>query len=79
MCDLLDHEILEHQMGMRDLEHRRRFLMWVDQMQVRADADPDLLPSAGADALAGSAHAAAGRARAERLLARAGDDVRSAT
>ena len=35
MCDLLDDELLEHQMGMAEMEHRQRFLVWVEAMQVR--------------------------------------------
>ena len=34
MCDFLDDSILQHQLGMRVEEHRKRFLQWVEQMQV---------------------------------------------
>jgi len=34
MCDFLDEEILEMQLGVAEPEHRRRFLSWVESMQV---------------------------------------------
>ena len=34
MCDFLDEELLELQLGMASAEHRRRFLAWVDSMQL---------------------------------------------
>ena len=34
MCDFLDDDLLEHQLGMRQEEHRKRFLAWVAQMQI---------------------------------------------
>jgi len=33
MCDFLDEELLELQLGVANTEHRRRFLAWVDSMQ----------------------------------------------
>ena len=35
MCELLDDELLEFQLGVNDIEHRRTFMHWILTMQPR--------------------------------------------
>ena len=71
MCDLLDDELLHHQLGMRQPQHRAAFLAWVQQMQPPPPARP--APRPAAPAAASGAAAAAGPPAAAPSVAPAVD------